>query len=567
VTVAVPRFKMTEMKSILEMADRLKLEGDELKEFLEAQQEIQREEREVRREEIKVFEERKKMAEENIKLEQEKIADHAEARKLTAKIEEMKIEHQKAMETERLRLEEEKLKLEQAKEEDKKFGNLGKSKLPCFDETKDSFDAYIARFESFATLRKWKKEVWSIQLSLLLTGKALEVYDGLTIEQQGDYDSLKIALLRRFDLTEEAFRKKFFTTRPEKDETPSQFVVKLSRYLNRWIECTGIEKTFKSLLELLICERFLKQCHSELEAYLRESKHVEFSELAKVAERYIDAHGGSISESKVVQKKSKESKELVNDPKDGKHCKYCKKMGHDVSECRKLARKKEQETSSGKTDTIPRKCFVCGSKDHIAVNCPVRKDSGASALIGEDEFVDLDKEGNISTGSVNGNQLIVLRDTGCDVMVVKASLVRPEQYTGMSSNLELADGSKRSYPMAKVVIKTKYGKGEVTATVMPTPIYDLIVGNNLSRILECVNTKQFPENTSCEEVPNNPVVSKSVDLSVVEQLDSNSSVVEDGIENAVQLTKSVSPSRRKSLLQKARAFVKQKRELVDSKVS
>jgi hypothetical protein len=118
-----------------------------------------------------------------------------------------------------------------------------------------------------------------------------------------------------------------------------------------------------------------------------------------------------------------------------------------------------------------------------------------------------------------------------------------------------------------VVIKTKYGKGEVTATVMPTPIYDLIVGNNLSRFLECVNTKQFPENTSCEEVPNNPVVSKSVDLSVVEQLDSNSSVVEDGIENAVQLTKSVSPSRRKSLLQKARAFVKQKRELVDSKVS
>jgi hypothetical protein len=36
------------------------------------------------------------------------------------------------------------------------------------------------RFESCAELRKWKKSEWSMQLSLLLTGKALDTFYGLS---------------------------------------------------------------------------------------------------------------------------------------------------------------------------------------------------------------------------------------------------------------------------------------------------------------------------------------------------------------------------------------------------
>ena len=56
-----------------------------------------------------------------------------------------------------------------------------------------------------------------------------------------------------------------------------------------------------------------------------------------------------------------------------------------------------------------KKCYVCGSRDHIASKCPVRKDGSATASVGgENEFVDLDGEGNISTGSVNGETLAVM---------------------------------------------------------------------------------------------------------------------------------------------------------------
>ena len=67
--------------------------------------------------------------------------------------------------TERIELE--KLKVEKLKLEEASSSKI-KSKLPMFNEDKDKFDAYISRFESYAGLRKWKKEEWSIQLSLLL---------------------------------------------------------------------------------------------------------------------------------------------------------------------------------------------------------------------------------------------------------------------------------------------------------------------------------------------------------------------------------------------------------------
>ena len=42
--------------------------------------------------------------------------------------------------------------------------------------------------------------------SALLTGKALEVYFRLPVDQINDYNALKGALLERYQLTEEGFR-------------------------------------------------------------------------------------------------------------------------------------------------------------------------------------------------------------------------------------------------------------------------------------------------------------------------------------------------------------------------
>ena len=125
-------------------------------------------------------------------------------------------------------------------------------KLPTFDYTKDDMDAYLARFERYATNQGWPENSWAINLSALLKGKSLDVYYRLPVDQTSDYFSLKTALLRRFRLTENGFREKFRTAKPESGETAFQFAVRLENYLTRWVELSSTEKTYEGLTDLLL---------------------------------------------------------------------------------------------------------------------------------------------------------------------------------------------------------------------------------------------------------------------------------------------------------------------------
>ena len=74
-----------------------------------------------------------------------------------------------------------------------------------------------------------EKDGWASQLSALLSGRALEVYSRLSEGAAKDYDKVKIALMKRYDLTEDGYRCKFRASKPEVDESPEQFIVQLDR--------------------------------------------------------------------------------------------------------------------------------------------------------------------------------------------------------------------------------------------------------------------------------------------------------------------------------------------------
>ena len=77
--------------------------------------------------------------------------------------------------------------------------------------------------------------------------KALDVYELLSVEQAGDYDVLKMALLHRFEQTEDGFRQQFRACRPESTETFQQFRVRLCSYLNRWLELSSVPKSYDGM--------------------------------------------------------------------------------------------------------------------------------------------------------------------------------------------------------------------------------------------------------------------------------------------------------------------------------
>ena len=122
-------------------------------------------------------------------------------------------------------------KTELEKQKSEKLAHAQDPKLPYFEENKDKMDSYLSRF--FATANKWDKNVWAAYLSALLKGRALNVYDRLSTEDAAEYDKLKDALLKNFDMTERGFRKKLRYSRAERSETFIQFSSRLCSYLNK----------------------------------------------------------------------------------------------------------------------------------------------------------------------------------------------------------------------------------------------------------------------------------------------------------------------------------------------
>ena len=57
------------------------------------------------------------------------------------------------------------------------------------------------------------------------------MYSRLSEEAARDYGKVKIALMKRYDLTKDGYRRKFRASKPEVDESPDQFIVRLYRYL------------------------------------------------------------------------------------------------------------------------------------------------------------------------------------------------------------------------------------------------------------------------------------------------------------------------------------------------
>ena len=99
--------------------------------------------------------------------------------------------------------------------------------LPGFVDGKDNLYNYLLRFERYATIEEWQRDTWAVRLSPLLTGKAWDVYFGLSSENARDYDQLPKALLQWYNFTEQGYREWFRSAKPEGQESPGQLIVRI----------------------------------------------------------------------------------------------------------------------------------------------------------------------------------------------------------------------------------------------------------------------------------------------------------------------------------------------------
>lgn len=406
-------------------------------------------------------------------------------------------------------------------------------KLPRFDEGKDNMDAYLDRFERYAQSQGWPEATWAISLSALLQGKALDVYARLPTDQVGEYKLVKEALLKRFELTAEDFRKKFRGSAPEAGETPSQFVVRLDHYLQRWVELSKCSRTFDGLVDLLLRQQLVEKGGQDLSLFLKERKLKSVSEMVGFADMFVEAHGGRGWSSKkpyqdVRRQKAPSGIPVPKANSEGKRgneqrpppsvrrqvgpCFICNQMGHLASRCRvrqqsamglvsnppgplRGRRRRRSKSPPEKTpdegeEQSQSSCPTCGDSltpnqeiGLLLLTSPAFTVAASNVVSDKLQVLCVACQRRwrnqlpVVDGKIGSHDVSILRDTGCSGVVVKKSLVSAGQFTGQYKQCVLIDGTVRRFPTAKVEIKSPIFVGIAEALCMDSPVFDVILGN------------------------------------------------------------------------------------------
>lgn len=501
-----------EMLELLEVGTKMGMKDEDLQQFVKDEQARMRDEREkhrVERQEERDRDFKLQMEEKDrdfkLQMEKERAArehderEHArliEEKRHQQKLEELELDH-------KLQLERSHMNPSVVTKEEKETSQVIKGpKLPPFEDSKDNIDAYIQRFEIYATTQKWNKDTWGTHLSALLKGKALDVFARLSPETALDFNELKNALLKRFDMTEDGFRKKFRFSKPDGSETFMQFSTRLDSYLERWIQLSKTNKTFDDLKDLFLREQFLLCCSKELALFLKERIPTSIQDMARYADQFAEAR--TVTSSSLTQKplfdrrqqsdRQPPYKDSVQQNQSGNavKCYECGRQGHKAFNCNfRKSPNNRPFNSSEKQETTPKHTypsdFQRGSYNNGNHGYPGRGRGrqGAASVVEKhgnlpcvgDSVAFCETEMPVVKGCVGNKLVTVLRDTGCSGAVIRRELVNDDQLTGTSQRCKLADGRIIDSDVARIDVDTPYFTGSVDAWCFDSPSYDLILGN------------------------------------------------------------------------------------------
>ena len=406
-------------------------------------------------------------------------------------------------------------------------------KFPSFNEKVDKLDTFLVLYEKQALSNKIPKKDWPKHLIPLLSGKARDVFKEASEETCSDYDRLKNALLERYNLTSDGYRKKFFSGSPEKDETFPAFVARLDSDFTKWIELSETEKTFERLYDLVMRHRVFDSCSPQLVAFLKERNPQTMTEVVSLAKNYKEAHPDNTICKEPVSLPFVATAVGSNNQDRGRNRSKTRNTSWNRSRHQSTSPRRFGRSNSGWQETRNQsqnrsfgqnsyggqrnqlsnqnqnrsvnqnrssvRCWNCNGMGHVQSSCPLMRHANACSVVGkwprgvelQNAFpripglffsqaaaqTSLTLKDYMFDGFLGDKPIVYLKDSGAEVAGVHRKHVPLSSLTGSTIQCMTFGGRIETFDEALIDINTPHFKGIARACVLNDSCADVVLGN------------------------------------------------------------------------------------------
>ena len=369
-------------------------------------------------------------------------------------------------------------------------------KIPYLTDDDKDPESFLRQFELFARHQKLSELEKASRIVYLLKGKARTIVAKLSDDDLLSYDIIKSALLEGFQLNAEQYRKKFRQAKREEGETYKEMVVRLDRYLTKWIQLEG-STSFDMLKDLILKEQVLRLLDPDLRVFIKDRKPETAKTIGVMAMDYeINRNTGKPKEGNRNKGQGKPINPVKPSPFEGGN----KEKGTFQSSEKKPLSREEKERLK-RTGA----CFRCFSKGHKISECPL-EESKASAVHTQETDADWIYKLSMlcdecckkdftkfTLCKINDHTVKAMRDTGSDDICVDSELVQPFQYTSRVKRTKYAKKDiEEQCRIAIVDMDTPFFKGKTEVVVIENASQPVLIGDRYGISPETKKTPIYP---------------------------------------------------------------------------
>ncbi|XP_077318945.1 uncharacterized protein LOC143940971 [Lithobates pipiens] len=377
------------------------------------------------------------------------------------------------------------------------------AKFPVMEKDSD-IDVYLLSFEKTCRQYHLPPAQWARYLTPGLRGKALDAYVELSEEQGGDYEALKAAIIQKFQLTPEVYRKRFRSLQKGPGDSYLDVVSRLRTTFRQWTKGLKAD-SFESLEDLMIEDQLLHICPTDVRQFVLERKPTSAKAAAELADTYIHS------------RVSDYRKAPPNGWKGGKS-----HMATPPLPTNQVPQRPEPAAPGAKAFvTDNRKCYNCGKSGHLRTQCPEQKKTTTPGHPASNPSAVLLVGGKPPGTNVNLQPVIVgqrtvtgFRDTGAEVTLVRPEVIEetdiiPEKYLSLTG----VGGTCSHVPRAYVFLDWGAGSGMREVGVSEEIPTAVLLGSDLGTLVSYYAPAKSTQDAPTE--PSGPTKVLFTDVGVI----------------------------------------------------